>query len=195
MPEVIAHVEQSADWMQIIISVSSILTSIIAIIISITTYRSQVQHNKNSVKPILNIILGDYENDLYVRIDNNGVGPAIIKNVSCSNRRDEKNCLIKLIPREVRVTTPHADAIVSLFPLTDFVEDISGRTIAPEKHIVLLELLEPDSKKRIALRTVLKEITIHIEYTDIYRKETFVVERELSFFGRTLSKIKTRVTY
>lgn len=195
MCEVIAHVEQSTDWVQIAISTSSILTSIIAIIISITTYKSQVRHNRNSVKPILDIVLGDYENDLYVRIDNNGVGPAIIKNISCSNGNDERNCLLELIPGEARVTTAHTDAIVPLFPLTDFVEDIASRTIAPEKNIVLLELLEPNSRQRLALRSVLKEITISINYTDIYGKEIFTTKRELSFFGRTITKIKAKVEF
>ncbi len=192
--EVLAHVDQPTNWLQLSISVSSIITSVIAIVISITTYKSQVRHNKNSVKPILNIICGDYENDIYVRIDNYGVGPAIIKRVLCSNGKDNDSCLYHLIPEKARVKTQYSDSTVKLTALTHFVEDITDRTIALQKSIVLLQQVDPDSKIRVALRTVLEKITIQVEYTDIYGKEKFVVKRSLAIFGRTLSKAQALVT-
>lgn len=195
MPEIIAHIIQPIDWVQIIMSCSSILISLIAIIISINTYKSQVRHNKNSVKPILNIVCGDYENNIYVRIDNNGVGPALIKSISCSTERRTECSLFELIPTEVRVTSSYFDGFVPLFPLTDFVEDIAGRTIAPAGNIILLQLVEPEEKQRFALRNVLQQITVYVEYTDIYGEEDMHAKRELNFFGRTLVNARAKVTY
>lgn len=196
MTEVVAHIIQPRDWVQITISVCSILTSIVAVIISITTYKSQVEHNKNSVRPIIDIIFGDYEDDIYVRIDNNGVGPAIIKGVLCLNGQKKADSLIKLIPQKARLTTPYCDESIKLSPFSDFVENISGRTLAPGGHITLLQLSNPDPKKRTILRYILKDIALQVEYTDIYKKETMNTQRELSFFGRTLSKSATlKVTY
>ena len=55
MEEIIAHIVQPISWIDVIISICSLLISVIAGIISINTYRSQKEHNKNSVRPILNI--------------------------------------------------------------------------------------------------------------------------------------------
>ena len=84
MEEVIAHIVQPISWVDVAISVCSLVISAAAVVISLTTYWSQKEHNKNSVRPILNITFGDYENDLYIRVDNNGVGPAIVAGVTCT---------------------------------------------------------------------------------------------------------------
>ena len=186
MQEIVAHIIQPTDYIQLIISISTALTSLAAIFISVITYRSQVRHNKNSVRPILDVIFGDYENDLYVRVDNHGVGPAIIKSVVCRSGRREEPCLVSLIPERVTLTTPTISRTVKLFALTDFVEDMTGRTIPPQGRVVLLRLPQPHEYRRAALRCVLRDIRIQIQYTDIYGKEIFTTERDLSFFGRTL---------
>ena len=43
----------------------------------------EVQGYNIEKKPIIDILLGDYENDIYVKIMNNGVGPAIIDKLIC----------------------------------------------------------------------------------------------------------------
>lgn len=106
----------------------------------------------------------------------------IIKSILCSNGCVKKDCLVKLIPSKVSITTQNTNILVSLSPLTDFVEEIIGRTIALERKVVLMELLEPDRIKRVALRTILREITIHIEYIDIYG-ERYLLQNENLHFG------------
>ena len=150
MEEIIAHVVQPINWIDIGISIFSLVTSVVAIIISINTYRSQKEHNKNSVRPILNIVLGDYEDDLYVRVDNNGVGPAIITAISCINTKTEgkksSTSLVELVPYSATVKRMNSESIADLRTYTDFVEDIAGRTISPDHSIVLLRMENPSKK-------------------------------------------------
>ena len=197
--EVIAHVVQPVNWIQIVISIFSVVTSIVAIVIAIITYKSQVRHNKNSVKPILNIIVGDYEDRLYVKIVNNGVGPALIEETLCVNEKSKAKdaCLIHLIPYQVEFSENSHTELVTLSPLTDFVEDIKGRTVAPGGSITLLKLssvLSSMTKKRFALRTILKDVTVTIHYSDVYG-DAYVTERTLDFFGRTLSNDDVQVIF
>ena len=197
MPEVIVRVvQQPVNRIQIVISVCSLVTSIVAIIIAIITYKSQVRHNKNSVKPILNIVVGDYEDDLYVKIVNNGVGPALINKTLCVNKRYKQEdfcliqnsrliqdpCLVHLIPHSVKFR----DSFVVLSHFTDFVENIEGRTIPPGDSITLLEL-SGKREKYNALRAILKDVTVTVHYSDVYNDKQPTTERALDFFGRTLS--------
>ena len=87
MNEIIAHVQMPINWVDILFTAASILISIVAVFISVQTFRSQKEQNKNSVRPILNVSVGDYEDNIYVRLHNNGVGPAIITRIQCNVRR------------------------------------------------------------------------------------------------------------
>lgn len=195
MPEIIAHVVQQTDWTQITLSVCSIIISIAAVVTSVITYLSQKKHNKNSVRPILNIVIGDYEDDLYVRIVNNGVGPANVTDINCTlNARTEKS-LIKLIPYEASVSNSNSEEIANLHQFTHFVEDITGRTIPPNGTITLLQLRDADYAQKVALRTYLKEVVVGIKYTDVYNGKPWDCKRELSFFGRDIQDQKTKVNY
>lgn len=189
MEEIIAHVVQPINWIDIGISIFSLVTSVVAIIISINTYRSQKEHNKNSVRPILNIVLGDYEDDLYVRVDNNGVGPAIITAISCINTKTEgkksSTSLVELVPYSATVKRMNSESIADLRTYTDFVEDIAGRTISPDHSIVLLRMENPSKKQRLVLRDFLKDCYVEIHYTDIYNSDPWTSKRSLDFFGRT----------
>lgn len=191
MEEIVAHIIQPFNWFDAAIAISSIVLSLVAIIISIITFRSQKEHNKNSVRPILNIVFGDYEDDIYVRVDNNGVGPAIIKKIECSycaevNKVAEKS-LVDLISHWKSSQKNEEYLSETLDCFTDFVEDIANRTIAPGHQIVLLQLADPAHGQRIELRRFLREVNVKISYTDIYNSKPWECSRAGDFFGRTLS--------
>ena len=189
MEEIIAHVVQPTNWIDVGTSIFSLAISVVAIIISINTYRSQKEHNKNSVRPILNILLGDYEDVLYVRVDNNGVGPAIVSSTNCTcSYFDElmsANSLVDLIPYEATIKGKNSFTTANMHSFTDFVEDITGRTIPPGGQITLLRLEKPERAQLIAFRNLLKNCCVEIGYTDIYNSEPWNCKRSLDFFGRT----------
>lgn len=153
-----------------------IFISVFALFISIITMFFQQKHNKNSVIPLGRIIVGDYEDDIFVKIVNSGTGPLIVEKLYC-NLKNEKitDTLIELL-----------EEILENEIATDFVEDITNRVISPNKEIILFRItreeeIEEQLKKK--LRQRLSDVTIEIKYKDIYN-QSFIEKRKLNFFGR-----------
>ena len=155
-----------------IIAIGALIISTLSMIFSIIFSVFQLQHNKNSVRPISHIRIGDYENLLFVEIHNVGTGPLSIKHFKAKNHIEEKNNLYSLMPYIPQ-------------PWNNFTEDIEGRTIPVNGKITLVEL-EPNSEEiKFMIRNSLSKIKIELEYTDVYGK-TFRDERKLTFFARTI---------
>lgn len=153
------------------------ITAIMAIAISIITYRAQVKHNKNSVKPILNISLGDYMNELFIKVKNKGVGPATIMSINCIQNTND--------------TIRLENAIIDFFSDFNFVwdtfaNDITNTTIAPNGEMVLIRARSNNTILLNTIRQRLQSIEISIEYVDIYNSKMPIVQRDLKWFGRTL---------
>ena len=72
------------DKPEVIIAFGALLTSISSIVLTIKALKVQKQHHLKSVKPIGYITVGDYEDDIYISIVNNGVGPLIIRELRVS---------------------------------------------------------------------------------------------------------------
>lgn len=160
-----------------ITSIFAVLVSIISLVSSIVFSRLQVIHNKNSVRPISAIKIADYENRISVGIANVGTGPLLITNFTA--KRDGEICkdLISMMPHI------HQN-------WTTFMESIENCTIPVGGKITLLELNPYSELDKRNVRISLSEITIYLEYTDIYSTK-FYDERELSFFGRHNYKSET----
>lgn len=170
------------DYFGFIINVISLLIAVASAIIALVMLRIQKKHNLNSIKPIIDIIVGDYEDNIYVKLKNMGVGPAIIDKLTCVYKGSmpltevSSSSLISLL-----TDSKASSSIIKGY--STFVEDVKGRTIPSNDEIVLMRLRDGDDKDNTALRLVLKDITILVEYRDIYDRK-FHKERELDFFGR-----------
>ena len=141
----------------IIIAVLNLLVLLATLSVAFWTYKSQRIHNYNSVKPILQLDLGDYEDDIYVGIYNNGVGPGIITNIEIKKLND--NAVRK--------------DIIGYFENLEwdvFNTGLEGLAIAPNSHKCFIEMKNPDNSQKVKIRKVLKELNVKIEYTDIYDK-------------------------
>jgi hypothetical protein len=87
---------------------------------------------RQQVLPIGHIGVGDYENKLYVRLWNHGVGPMIVERMRITETKTEKqvsNAIIDAMPK-----------LPNDYAWTNFVEDISGRAIAARDSIMLIQL-------------------------------------------------------
>lgn len=187
MLELFDFLNKYTGVLQAIGTMLAAITSIFAIVISIITYVSQRKFNINSVKPILNIVLGDYENYIYIKVQNNGMGPAKIKNFECENYKNEKaDSVIELIPKEIIINTQMRSKTVKLHSFNDFVESIEGKVIAPDKEIILVSYSPTDALDRQGIRKVLKDLVIRIDYADIYDNKQNLCIRDCNWFGRTL---------
>jgi len=173
---------------------SEVGIALMALIVSIFTAISQMQHNKNSVRPILNIADCDYEDTLYVLLENKGVGPAIISDIkfvsSYYAHTVETNSLIELIPTTAVCVNDESEETANLnICFNTFVEDLSGRTIAQQESICLLkanfkEYDEYDKFVHLVLRNYLSNCSVSIEYKNIYDDKMDTYTHDFSFFGR-----------
>jgi hypothetical protein len=152
----------------------SILTLAITAYIAVSFNEYQKKQDKESslrqerlVRPLISILVGDYEEQIQVKLKNAGLGPLMIKEIFIFSPNNSNGCknLIDLMPK-------HPEGL----PWRDFVFKIEGRVIAVGAELNLLELTgEPgnilfeDFKKRV--RYNLKDVVIQIAYTDIYENE------------------------
>lgn len=178
------------DIIQTIIKVldTPTITSIMAVAISFITYKSQKKHNQNSVRPILDIIFGDYEDDIFVKVVNNGVGPGIIRSVEFKKGTEEEGSLIALMPKKIMVKIDGRTVEAELQEYVTFMEEVDGRAIPPGGEILFLRY-QPEGKYDLyGIRKALSDIMVTIRYTDIYEKKTWEAKRMFDFFGRLIGK-------
>lgn len=157
-----------------ITSVFAVFISIISIIFTVIFSIQQIKHNKNSVKPISAIKLSDYEDILAVKLENVGTGPLTIKKLVFKNESHESSTLISMMP-----------PINQLW--ATFSESVDGWTIPVGGQITFLKLHPRNEETKSLIRKSLSQITITLEYTDIYNTK-FQDNRSLDFFGRSFDK-------
>ena len=131
----------STDLILVIAAVSAVITSIVSIIYTVNFSKQQMQHNRNSVRPICEIKIQDYENKISVGIANVGTGPLTIKKIVCDDNDNNRisSILLSLMPP----ISQH---------WTTFTGDITGRTIRVGGKIVLIEINPESDEIRYRLR-------------------------------------------
>jgi hypothetical protein len=159
-------------------AVGSVAVAIIALIFSIRSSAAQRKHNRLSVRPLASVPVGDYENQVFVKLTNNGTGPMIIKSIRIINAPDPSRPLIDATP-------PLQPGVY----WTQHVRDVVGRSIRPGGELVLLGLASKsrDSKfvlSRDQVRQALGRLEVHVEYTDIYGSTLPLYTRSLKSFHR-----------
>jgi hypothetical protein len=161
-------------------SIFALFFSTVSIIVAVVNMRVQQRHNRKSVLPIGHISVGDYEDHIFVSVRNHGVGPMVVKKIFVAKEGDaeQERALIHFMPE-----LP-GDCL-----WTHFVEDISGRAIPAEEYISLVSL-EGDQddrdfvEARQLVRKVLSELSVKVEYENIYGEKMPAASRNLNWFGR-----------
>lgn len=155
-----------------IISIAAVAISVISMAFTTVFSILQVKHNKNSVRPIASINVGDYENRLFVQIKNVGTGPMTICSLRCKDPYQETDALIHLMP-EIDQNWETFE-----YSLDDWTIPVGG-------SVTLIEIVPQNDAVRTAIRKKLSTVSVSVSYCDIYHTK-FSKTRELSFFGRTL---------
>jgi hypothetical protein len=180
--------ENKINW-DGIIALCALIVSVVSIVFTVIQVQLQRIHNKKTVKPIGRIRIGDYQNNIFVKLENNGVGPLIVKQILTKNETlNTTESFVGILPADLtkRITW------------TNFTGSFEGRTIIPGQSLELIVWTINSSynnkteaiieKDRSDLRKALKEVSVSVTYTDIYEKEEF--KHELtndefnSWFGR-----------
>lgn len=162
------------------------LASLFAVGVSIYALIVQVRHDRKSVQPIPQIVVGDFENHLRVAIENAGIGPLTISSFKVTDANgDVRKSIIEFMPN------------ISLNFLWDnFVEEIEGRTIPAQDSLEVLSFSGQSVFGNIAtvpnflpetyesIRQALGELTVELKGTDIYGKRLQYCSRKLDWFLR-----------
>jgi len=154
-----------------------VIISVIALIISITTFIIQNSNSKKSVMPYGNIICRDWEEEVSVKIKNAGIGPLIFNNLKVTDSEGQASTTIIDFMPELPANILWADYLAS----------IEGQVLSPGEELVLIkahrdEVEAPSdaedvlkeiifSSFRNDVRIILANLTIEIEYSDIYGKK------------------------
>jgi hypothetical protein len=165
-----------------VVAIAALILSLISLGVSLAALRHQRIHNALTVRPLAYVMLGDYENQLFVKLRNNGTGPLIVKSIRVVGAPSPEKPLIDAMP-------PHPAGVA----WTNFVEEFEGRSVPAGGELVLLDLASESSTSqpkflafRDRVRKVLGEFSIEVEYTDIYGTVLPIASRKLKFFHRML---------
>jgi len=186
--------ESPEQWGQFGDYLGGILNPIISLInLIVLTYLSisisRIEERRNQwtlqelARPFGQIICGDYEDLIQVKLKNCGLGPLIITNIIVTHSNGTiSNNLVKQMP-----------ALPQNFSWTDFVVDGRQFAVARDTEINIIKI-ENDtddpvfSNYKTQLRQTLRNLTIEVQYNDIYGRPMTSVIRNLELFGRTLQE-------
>lgn len=163
-----------------IVAILALFTSAISTLIAFYTFRLQRTHNIKSVRPILHIGQWDYENNIYVTLVNLGMGIAVIKKVSVTNKVDDaKNCIYDWLPKKLSGEMNYKE----------YWTGYKNFVVQPGQVIKLIEIPVDTSKEyqkqeREKIRSILRQLTVTIAYEDLYENEMTLCQMELFHFSR-----------
>jgi hypothetical protein len=147
----------------------------LALVVSIARLAHSIHLRQTS--PVGNLIIGNYEDTIFVGIGNVGMGPMKIRNVKATYRNGV------------------ADAKTIYSSIFENANEIEGRIVASDERLTLLSFgFVPgsrfDDERRARIRNILKDITIELCYTDGKEKVEYTLTQDLALFG---TRRRTRV--
>ena len=163
----------------IILAICALFVSGVSLATSIYFGWCTRDHNRRSVKPIPFVAQPDFEDHIAVIIRNNGSGPLILQKVQAkSSAHGRSGHLIDLIPE------PPAGLFFKNFNRVE-----QTRAILPGHEVALVDLsIGVDDPKAVAyrdqLRLILGDMTVELNYTDIYNTRFPTYSIKLTWFHR-----------
>lgn len=166
-----------------IIAICALIVSVIATVLAVWSAIVQRRHMRLSVQPIAAIPISDYEGEIEVSLSNKGLGPMRIKSLQIRNNKG-------MVHKNLVNHMPSLGAEISW---STFYNSVDGAALEPGKRLILLALRgDSDSssfrKCRDEVRKALKDLTVRVEYEDLYGTTMESVEKSLSWYGRHSKK-------
>lgn len=156
------------------------LISFLSLIIASLTLSLQRKHNRLQLAPVPWLAFGDYDDSIYVCLQNKGGGPLLIKKLVVTND----------INQEYTDFISALGAVADSVHWEDFVQEFENRCVAPGETLDLIKVSgqscgSNDSDK---LRHTLSTLTLNLIFTDLYQQKLPPYSRRLAWFGRTITK-------
>jgi len=149
------------------------VATVVNVIVALQLGRLSISYSKNALRPIGVISVKDYDDKISVSILNAGNGPMTIKDFLCTDGTRSSLDLISLMPELGQ-------------KWTTFYKKIIGDTIMAGDKAILIELNPETEETRRKVREALKDLTVHMKYTDLYNT-VFTTSKKLDFFGRPVT--------
>lgn len=148
--------------------------------ISYSALKHQRKHGALTVRPLPEVSYVDYENQLRVKLRNNGTGPLVITRLVAGNGNEVRDQVLSWMPN-----------LPGGLAWSNFSGNVDGRSIAPGGCIVLLDFVGDDqdtsfTEARDSVRAALMPLTVNVEYTDVYNTVMPPHRMSLKWFGRHL---------
>lgn len=164
-------------------AVAAFLSAVVAgfaLWVARSTLKHQRKHNVLSLRPIVEVTVGDWETKLRVTLRNNGAGPLVVTRLVAGNGGEVRASLLDWMP----------DLPEGVY-WSNFAGNIDGRSLSPDRAIVLLELDGDATDRTFAefrdhVRAALHPLTLNVEYTDVYDSCLKPYRKSLEWFGRRL---------
>ena len=161
-----------------IVAICALFVSVLSLGTSLYFSWAARDHNRRSVKPLPYIQQPDYENRLAVIAQNHGTGPLILRRAEATSPDGTRGHLIDLIPK------PPSGKYFTTYTKVEQV-----RAIRPGDEVVLMEIgIDSRNKAEITyrdeLRRALGQMTLTLEYTDMYGTRFETYSRTMSWFLR-----------
>ena|ERR1044071_7325444 len=180
MDEFIDLIKNHPEQANAFIAVCALVVSFLSILLTFYTAWLQRRHNFKSLTPIATIPVGDYEDNLEVRLRNAGVGPLIVEQFVASDGNQQENNIIFWMPE-----------LPEGIYWSTFTSEIVDLCIPPNQDAILIQLIGDSADKQFALfrdtvRRALSRLTVTVEYKDIYGRSMPTKQRDLKWFARQL---------
>jgi len=166
---------------EVILGASAFCVSISATAIAFYSMWFQRQHNYKSLKPYIYIAPFDYENRIVINMANEGVGPAIVKEIRVKNSQGQvRSSVFKWLPRKLPGDMNYKE----------YWTNPGGFVLKSGAEKCMLEIpidtsIPSQVKTREEIRSILKELTITVDFEDVYSNKQSTYERKLNLFART----------
>ena len=182
MKQIIELLNSNSTLTTALTAIAALFVSFLSIVLTTVSLWMQRTHNRKSILPIGYIAVGDYEDDIFVRLRNDGNGPLIVENMTVfpTGKQDEyKSSIIAFMPD-----------LPGDHPWTTFVSNIKGTAISPEGHITLIELKgSPDEKDFEAAKEIVRRelclLSVTVTYRNVYNDRMPLISRRLDWFQRS----------
>ena len=176
MIEVLAHIQQPTDKLQLVVTVGTIVIAIASMLFAGFGYFLQRRHCIKSVMPILNILAEVTDNRMYIILENNGVGPAIINELVWKNRISSYSSLYDLI------NSTFTNGLI----FTTCAIGINKRALSPQRNIILFDYMEREDsnfmREKEKMLEFISNLNLFVSYTDIYNSKFEKIDHKFDNF-------------
>lgn len=189
MSELIRLLTENKDVSNVVAAVASAIAALLSAVVAgfslcvaRSTLKHQRKHNLMSLRPFAEVTVGDWEETLRVTLRNNGSGPLSLTRLVAGNGAEVRSRLLDWMP----------DLPDDIY-WSNFAGNIDGRSLSPDRAIVLLELQgdatdDAFTAFRDKVRSSLRILTVNVEYMDVYGSCLKPYRKSLEWFGRRLGE-------